>query len=125
MAIYTLGYSSANGGLLIENTEADLEYSDNSTQVLTLAQGFAGLTPGAPVMSIKLNNVIPLLGPEFDFISYFLTKQAFEYRFQLGGAGKKIVCPVTYVIGPVTLSTAIGKTTEFGVTLITAAQPLS
>ena len=121
MALYDLLFARVNGELLAENLETELSFESDIAQVKTIPQGFSGITPGSPVVVIKLKQAVPIAGFEYDFAASMIQSTPVEFQGQLGGSGLSMTCPETWVIGPVTLSTAVGKATENDITLVAAA----
>jgi hypothetical protein len=119
--LYDLLFAYANGGLLGENLETDLTFSSDISRVLTIPNGFSGITPGSPVVEIKFKEAVPISGFEFDFAAAMISSTPIEIMVQLGGSGLSMTCPEAWVIGPVTLSTSVGKATDNDVTLVAAA----
>ncbi len=121
MALYDLAYVKINGGLVEENTEVDLSVTSDIAQVKTIPKGFSGITPGVPVIEIKLKNAVPITGQEWDFATMMVNSIPFEVQVALGGSGQTCTIPVAYVTGPVTLSSSVGKAVEQDVTIVGAA----
>lgn len=64
---YSLIFVGVNGALLAEHAEAQFKRASNAKIVETVAKGFAGLSPGAPVCQGRVMNVIPAAsGLEYD-----------------------------------------------------------
>lgn len=121
MALYDLLFAYVNGELLAENLEADVTFESDIAQVRTIPQGFSGITPGSPVVQIKIKQAVPITGFEFDFAAAMISSTPLEFMIQLGGSGLTMTCPEAWVVGPVTLSTSVGKATENDVTLVARA----
>ena len=121
MALYDLLFAYANGELLGENLEIATTVESDVAQVKTIPQGFAGITPGSPVVMIKIKQAVPIDGFEFDFAQSMIASIPIEFMAQLGGSGQTMTCPEAWVIGPVTLSTSVGKATENDITLVAQA----
>jgi len=119
--LYDLLFFKVNGALVAENIEGDHSTESDIAQVKTIPQGFSGITPGVPVVVIKLKSAVPVRGIEFDFATMMVNSQAFECQVALGGSGQMCTIPVAYVIGPVSMSSAVGKATEQDVTIVGAA----
>lgn len=118
MALYDQAFCYCNGGLLGQNMSVDVEHADDIAQVKVIPVGFVGITPGAPVTTVKIKNAVPITGFEFDFALFMREYIAFEFKVQLGGSGLSCIGDECYVIGPTTLSTALGKPTEQDVTIV-------
>lgn len=118
MSLYDQAFVYINGRLLVQNTSVDVEHADDIAQVKTVPGGFVGITPGAPVTTVKLKEVVPITGFEFDFALAMREYIAFECKVQLGASGLACIGSEAYIIGPVSLSTALGKPTEQDVTIV-------
>jgi hypothetical protein len=63
-------YSNAavyvRGALLLEATGITVTRRTNAQPQVTLAKGFAGMSPGAPTMEIQVTNALPAVGIEYD-----------------------------------------------------------
>lgn len=123
MALYDLAFVKVNGELLGENIESDCSVESDAAQVKTIPQGFSGITPGSPVVMFTLKNAVPISGQEFNFAASLVQSLPFEFEYQLGGSGESIVIPEAWCIGPVKLSSAVGKATEQDVTIVGRAPP--
>ena len=90
MALYDQIFMFIDTGLAAENTTVDTELSSDVQQVLTIAKGFAGITPSPHVRTITAESVIPVSGFEFDYETAFLNSQEVAITLQQGGSGKKV-----------------------------------
>lgn len=118
MALYDLLFSEVDGELLAENLETEITVESDIAKVTTIPQGFSGITPGSPVVMIKLKEAVPIAGFEYDFAQSMIDSKPFEFRGSLGGSGLSMTIPECWVIGPVTLSTSVGKATENDIMLV-------
>lgn len=63
-------YSDASvyirGALLVEATDVTVDRKSGAQIVLTMAKGFAGASPGAPMLEISFDNAVPFAGVEYD-----------------------------------------------------------
>jgi hypothetical protein len=125
MAIYDQVFAQANGALLSENTEIDTELTSNIAQILTIVKGFAGISPGSLIRTVKFKNAIPVSGPEFDFERFMAFSIPFQLMLTLGASGKRVVMAEAYVIGPSTMSSSIGKATEQDVMIVGKGTPFA
>jgi hypothetical protein len=66
LAQYTLLFETANGALLAQEQAITIRRSTNSQPVATVALGYAGESPGAPMMEVTVRNALPANGIEFD-----------------------------------------------------------
>lgn len=117
MALYDQVYVEINGQLLGEAMEVETRLESDITQVKTIVKGFAGISPGAPVRVVTIKSPVPISGPEFNFERFMLTSTPAALRLTLGG-GQSTTISEAYTIGPVSLASGIGKTTEQDVTLV-------
>ena len=125
MALYDQVFAEVNGGLLAEATEIETELASDITQVKTIVKGFAGISPGSPVRTVKFKSPVPISGPEFDFEKAMVTSTPVALRLTLGVSGKTVTMNEAYVIGPVSLATGVGKATEMDVMLVAKGEPFA
>lgn len=59
LQLYTLAAIYVNGALLSEESSVGIDRDTNAQQVLTVAKGFAGLSPGAQMTMINVDNAVP------------------------------------------------------------------
>lgn len=123
--IYDRIYAQANGGVLGENLEIDTELSADIAIVKTIAKGFAGITPGTLIRTVKFKSAISILGAEFNFERYMALSIPFQLSLTLGASGQRVIMAETYVIGPVSMTTGLGKTTEQDVTVVGKGAPFA
>lgn len=65
--LYSLFFVAANGALLAEEQQVDITRTANAQRVMTVAKGFAGLSPGAGLVEVDVKNAIPSGGFEVDW----------------------------------------------------------
>ena len=66
LQLYSIMFFSGDGTLLAEEQQIDVRRTANAQRVMTVAKGFAGLSPGAPLMEMTVSNAVPQGGFEFD-----------------------------------------------------------
>jgi hypothetical protein len=76
--LYTLIYCTADSGLLSEEASVSLDRSTGSTPAKTVAKGYAGETPGAPMCELQVSNMVPAAGIEFNAGKYMGTMTPVE-----------------------------------------------
>lgn len=59
LQLYTAANVYINGSLLAEEASVTVARSTNSQQVITVAKGYAGESPGAPMTDITVENAVP------------------------------------------------------------------
>jgi hypothetical protein len=64
--IYTLAFVTVNGPLLVQQQHVSVRRKTNSQDVATVALGYAGESPGAPMVTIDVTNAVPTVGFEFN-----------------------------------------------------------
>ena len=89
-ALYSLIYVRINGALLTEEASVRLRRMTNAQVIKTVAKGFAGMSPGAPMAEIALSNAIPAADFEFDAGPAMLALETVEVCLEC--AGKQAVC---------------------------------
>jgi hypothetical protein len=85
---YTAAFLFLDGQLLAEAQSEDTSYANGAHIIQTQAKKFAGVSPGAPTFSIKVQNAMPRAGIEVDF--YALAKNLTEVEVILHRSGKKL-----------------------------------
>jgi hypothetical protein len=76
--LYTLIYCLAESSLLSEEASVTLNRSTNSTASNTVAKGYSGETPGAPMCELQVANMVPAAGIEFNAGKYMKTMTPVE-----------------------------------------------
>jgi hypothetical protein len=120
MALYDQIFMFVDGGLAAENTTVDTEISSDVQQVMTIAKGFAGITPSPHVRTITAESVVPVAGFEFDYESAFLNSQEVEIVLQQGGSGKKTTSRGYFT--NVSVSAGVGRTATVSFQFVGTAQ---
>ncbi len=87
--LYTLAFVTVAGKLLTEHTEAQVNRSTNSQQVATVAKGYAGESPGAPMVEIDVTNAVPAADFEMDPGPYMANLDVVEIGVLV--AGKQLI----------------------------------
>jgi hypothetical protein len=64
--LYTLIYLTADSALLSEEASVTMSRETGSAAAKTVAKGYAGETPGAPMCELQVSNMVPAAGMEFD-----------------------------------------------------------
>jgi hypothetical protein len=77
------------GVLLAEEQEIDFSRTAYAQQVDTVIKGFAGMSPGSPMLEIDVNNAAPTGGFEFDAGPYIASLTVVPV--QLIGPGGKVI----------------------------------
>lgn len=76
--LYTLIYALVNSSLLSEEASVSLSRETGSSPAKTVAKGYAGETPGAPMSELQVSNMVPAAGMEFDAGDNMLTMTPIE-----------------------------------------------
>ncbi len=87
---YTEMFAFADGKLLAEAVTITLDHKNNAQPVHTIAKGFAGMSPGANETSIKVSNVHPRVGVEFNAVESLQSLGLVDWVFVRGA--KKVKC---------------------------------
>jgi hypothetical protein len=64
--LYALLYVTVDGALLTEESSVQVRRASNAQIVQTTAKGFAGVSPGAPMVNISIKNALPAADIEYD-----------------------------------------------------------
>lgn len=78
LQLYTLIYLTADSSLLSEEASVSLSRETGSTAAKTVAKGYAGETPGAPMCELQVSNMVPAAGMEFDAGEYMKAMKVIE-----------------------------------------------
>jgi hypothetical protein len=76
--LYTLIYVLANSSLLSEEASVSIKRETGSQPAKTVAKGYAGETPGAPMTELQVSNMVPAAGMEFDAGDFMSTMKVIE-----------------------------------------------
>lgn len=110
MALYTVLYGYMDGALLAQNTQVQVQRTSNSSQAMTLALGFAGITLGTAVATFSFTNLIPSEDFELDMGQAIVTGK--EIELTLAGPGGKQATTVVYVLNDAVTS-AVNSNSEY------------
>lgn len=66
LQLYTAAFVYVNGALLAEEASVTVNRSTNSQQVITVAKGYAGESPGAAMCEITVESAVPAADFELD-----------------------------------------------------------
>lgn len=78
LQLYTLIYVLADSALLSEEASVSLSRETGSAAAKTVAKGYAGETPGAPMCELQVSNMVPAAGMEFDAGDYMKAMKPIE-----------------------------------------------
>ncbi len=87
--LYSIMLVCLNGTLSAEEQQVDFTRTANAQQIATVLKGFAGLSPGAPMIEIDVENAAPSVGFEFDAGAYI--QSLTPVAVQLIGPGGKVI----------------------------------
>jgi uncharacterized membrane protein YcgQ (UPF0703/DUF1980 family) len=76
--LYSLIYVLADSALLSEEASVTMSRSTGSSEVKTVAKGYAGESPGAAMVELDVTNMVPAAGIEFDAGKYMSTMTPIE-----------------------------------------------
>jgi|JI10StandDraft_1071094.scaffolds.fasta_scaffold166266_2 hypothetical protein len=89
--LYDQIYAFINGDLLVEATQVQTGLESDDQKIMTLIKGFAGIAPSPDVRVVKVENVVPSTGFEFDFERAKLDRTLIEIKLQSGATGKSMI----------------------------------
>jgi len=77
--LYTNAAVYIEGALLLQATSVQVARKTGAQVQLTMAKGFAGMSPGAPILEITFSNAVPAVEMEYDpgEVMKLLSTQAF------------------------------------------------
>lgn len=64
--LYSVMYILVEGALLAQHGSASLTRTTGSSEVKSVALGYCGETPGAPMGELSIKSAVPVAGLEFD-----------------------------------------------------------
>lgn len=76
--LYTLVYVLADGALLSEEASVTISRTTGSSEAKTVAKGYAGETPGAPMIELDVTSMVPAATIEFNAGKYMSTMTPIE-----------------------------------------------
>jgi|SRR5271169_1026903 len=79
LQLYTLANIYINGSLLAEEASVTIDRATNSQQIITVAKGYAGESPGAPMTEMSIENVVPAADFELNPGKFMGTLQIVEF----------------------------------------------
>ena len=115
LQIYALLFFAAEGTLLAEEHQLTMHRNSGASRVNTVAKGFAGMSPGAPVIEIDVMNAIPQGGFEFDMCKKIAG--LVPVRFQVLGPGGQSTRGQGFVYED-TISHGVSKEAEYSFRLV-------
>ena len=83
--LYTPIYVTVNDALLTEHMSVDVKRMTDAQIIKTVAKGFAGVSPGAPMCEIDVTNAIPSADFELDPGPFMKSLQTVEIGLQMAG----------------------------------------
>jgi hypothetical protein len=85
---YSLLFCAVNGALLTEEAKLSIKRVSGGKIIETVARGLAGVSPGAPMITGSVSNMIPAAGIEFDAGPYIVGLTPVSLKFvQTNGQG--------------------------------------
>ncbi len=96
LQIYTLLYCTVDGALLTEEAHITVSRNSHAQQVSTVAKGFAGMSPGAPMVEIDVTSAVPAADFEFDPGKFMQTLKVVEMG--IVGPGGKVLQAKGFII---------------------------
>lgn len=115
MALFPAQIIKIDGVLLFYNTSINVNWPDNDTDVATIPGGMQGVSPGADVCEITLENAQPVEGADYDFISAKLNRTVVQVECQQIGEVKKIAGE--FMVREASRSSGQGQATMYNATL--------
>lgn len=114
MAIYNQIYLSIDGLKLAENTTIETSLDADIQDVMTIVDGWKGITPAPTTRTVTASNVVPLTGAEYPFEQAMKENWEVELLLEEGNTGKK--CMTRGYITNVPRSAGVGQTTTINFT---------
>jgi len=123
MALYSNVIVFVNMVPLAEATTIETAIEGDIQDVMTIIDGWKGITPAPLTRTITVSNVIPLAGVEIDFEDKMLSFEEVEITLQELGSGK--TCVSKGYITNVPRSAGVGATTTISFTFKGTASKFS
>lgn len=89
LTVYSIGEVYVNGRYLAQEASMQFSRKTNSQAVLTVALGYAGESPGAPMCEVDVTNAVPSAGFELD---------AGAFMGSTGGGAQNALQPVQFTL---------------------------
>lgn len=74
------------GGLVAECTSFSVDFNTNDNDVVTLADGFTGITPGAGTVSVSIDTAVPRTGFEMEWHTWAKERKIIEITGHRGAS---------------------------------------
>jgi hypothetical protein len=91
---YALALVYLEEGLLAQEAKVTIRRSSGSNPVMTTALGWAGDSPGAPMMEIDVSNAVPSDDFEFDPGPFIQGVKRCRIRIELPGRKLSTICQI-------------------------------
>ena len=85
LQLYTAAFVYVNGALLAEEASVTVNRSTNSQQVITVAKGYAGESPGAAMCEVTVESAVPAGDFEFNTSSSLEELRVTEFTIFAAG----------------------------------------
>lgn len=69
LQVYEKAAVLIEGQLLSESTTVSVDSDPKLNEIYTMQKGFAGVSPGAEVTTIEVENTVPRIGFEYDYLA--------------------------------------------------------
>jgi hypothetical protein len=95
LQLYTKALVYLESGLMSEEADVSMKRATGAQVVKTVAKGFSGVSPGAPMCNIEITNAVPSADFEVDPGRYMKTLQVVELTIFAAGRTATMKCFVT------------------------------
>lgn len=85
LELYTNASVTVEGALLAEEVSLSIDRETRAQEVLTVHKGFAGLSPGAKILTATIDNAVPSSDFELDPSTYMDELRVVEVTFYVAG----------------------------------------
>jgi hypothetical protein len=96
LQLYSILVGVVGGTVLAEEQEIDFKRTANAQVVDTVMKGFAGLSPGSPMLEVDINNAAPQGGFELDAGPFIISLGL--VAVQVIGPGGKVMKGDAFII---------------------------
>ena len=106
--VYDQIYIRLNGKLLAEAVSVETGLESDDQLAMTLSKGFAGISPSPDVRKVKVENLVPSTGFEFNFEKAKKDRELVEVQLLSGATGKTMTSK-GFLHGAVAITAGVGQ----------------
>jgi hypothetical protein len=122
--LYDNVFPYINGAQLTEATQVQASISSDDQSVMTIAKGFAGISPSPDIRECTIEQAVPV--SDFDvgrLEAYKINRTVVALGLQFGGSGQRV--ETNGFIISISIDAGVGKTTTLSLTFRGEAKPFA